>query len=92
MVDGLDKKALGPARAAVAQRGGAEMTVFMVLFVLLLIALGSLTLGVLAVGLLVGAAQCLVWTSRRCFSGLSIPHGRRIHEARTAYPMGPKPA
>ena len=72
------------------------MTMFMMLFVSLLIALSfSLTLGVLAVGLLVGAAQCLVWTSRRCFSGLSIlgaTHGRRIHEARTAYPMGPKPA
>ncbi len=71
------------------------MTMFMMLFVSLLIALGSLTLGVLVVGLLVGAAQCLVWTSRRCFSGLSIlgaTHGRRIHEARTAYPMGPKPA
>ncbi len=71
------------------------MTMFMMLFVSLLIALGSLTLGVLAVGLLVGAAQCLVWTSRRCFPGLSIlgaTHWRRIHEARTAYPMGPKPA
>jgi hypothetical protein len=71
------------------------MTIFMMLFVLLLIALGTLTLGVLMVGLLVGAAQCLVWTSGRCFPGLSIlgaTHERRTHETQTAYPMGRLPA